>query len=97
MIKLVYSTFKSSNKSNFLKKIFIISFFTCAKLFKHIHQLNINMIEKKERLQKKLVKNIKVFSRNKKEKSNNMVRIDTKIHQKMKNKSWLSIAKNITN
>ena len=50
----------------------------------------------KERLQKKkLANDIKVFLKKKKKKSNNIVVIDTKIYQKMKNKSLLSIGKNI--
>ena len=48
-----------------------------------------------ERLQKKLMTDIKVFLRKKKKKSNNMVLNDTKLYQKMKNKSLLSIEKNI--
>ena len=51
--------------------------------------------EHKERLQKKLVKNIKIFLKKKKKKSSNMVVNVTKISQKMKNKSLLSIEKNI--
>ena len=48
----------------------------------------------KERLQKKkLVKTIKVFLKKEKKKSVNMVVNDTKIYQKMKNKSLLSIKK----
>ena len=50
----------------------------------------------KERLQKKLVKDIKIFLKKKKKKSNNIVVNITKISQKMKNKSFLSIEKNIT-
>ena len=46
--------------------------------------------EYKERLQKMLAKDI--FLKKKKEKRD-MVVNDTKIYQKMKNKSWLSIAK----
>ena len=46
--------------------------------------------EYKERLQKVLAKDI--FLKKKKEKRD-MVVNDTKIYQKMKNKSWLSIAK----
>ena len=49
----------------------------------------------KERLQKKLVKDIKIFLKKKKWKSNNMVINVTKISQKMKKKSLLSIEKNI--
>ena len=52
--------------------------------------------ENKERLhQKKLVKEIKIFLRKKKKKSDNMVVNVTKISQKMKSKSLLSIEKNI--
>ena len=46
----------------------------------------------KERIQKKLVKDIKIFLR---KKSNNMVVNDTKIYLNMKKKSLLSIIKNI--
>ena len=49
----------------------------------------------KERLQKKLVKDIKIFLKKKKKKSGNMVVNVTKISQKMKNKSLLSKEKNI--
>ena len=45
----------------------------------------------KERLQKNLVKDIKIFLKKKKNKSNNMVVNMTKIFQKMKSKSPLSI------
>ena len=38
----------------------------------------------KERLQEKLVKDIKVFLKMKKKKSNNIVVNDTKVYQKMK-------------
>ena len=48
----------------------------------------------KERLLKKLVKDIKVYLKKNMIQSNNMVMIDTKISQKMKNKSLLSIKKN---
>ena len=48
----------------------------------------------KERLQKKLVKDINVFLK-KKKKSNNMAVSDTKIYQKIKNKSLFNIVKNI--
>ena len=50
--------------------------------------------ENKERLQKKLVKNIKIFLKKKKKKnSDNMVVSATKISLTMKNKSLLSIEK----
>ena len=47
----------------------------------------------KDRLQKKLVKDIKVFLKKKKKKCDKMVVNDTKINQKMKNKNLLSIEK----
>ena len=49
--------------------------------------------ENKERLQKKIVKDIKIFLKKKKKKSDNMVVNITKIYQKMKNKNLLSIEK----
>ena len=49
--------------------------------------------ENKERLQKKLVKDIKIFLKEKNKKSNNIVVSDTKMYQKMKNESLLSIQK----
>ena len=49
----------------------------------------------KERLQKKLVKDIKVFIKKKKKKSGNVVLSDTKIYQNMKNECLLIIEKNI--
>ena len=52
--------------------------------------------ENKERLQRKIMKDIKIFLKKKKQKSGNMVVNITKISQKMKNKSLLSIEKNIT-
>ena len=51
--------------------------------------------ENKERLQKKLAKDIKIFLKKKTEKSGNVVVNVTKISPKMKNKSFLSIAKNV--
>ena len=53
--------------------------------------------DNKERLQKKLVKDIKVFLKKKKKKSDNMVLKDTKNSQKMKNKNWLRIEKDNIN
>ena len=47
----------------------------------------------KERLQKKLMKDIKLFLKKEKKKSNNMVVNDAKVYQMMKNKSLLSIEK----
>ena len=48
-----------------------------------------------KKLQKKLVKDIKIFLRKKKKKSDNLVVNVTKISQKMKNKSLLVIEKNV--
>ena len=47
----------------------------------------------KERLQKRLEKNIKIFLKKKKKKRDNMVANVTKISQKMKKKSLLTIEK----
>ena len=59
------------------------------------HQLNIIKIIKKD-YKIKLVKNIKDFLKKKEDKrSKNIVVKDTKIYQKMKNKSLLSKEKNI--
>ena len=53
-------------------------------------------LEDKERLQKKTREGYENFSKEEKEKkSNNMLVNVTKIYQKMKNKSFLSIEKNI--
>ena len=41
------------------------------------------------------MKDIKVFLKQKEEKNHNMVVDDTKVYQKVKSKSWLSIEKNI--
>ena len=49
--------------------------------------------DSQERLQKKLVKDIKVFL--KRRKRDNLVVNDTNIYQKMKSKDWLSIEKDI--
>ena len=53
--------------------------------------------DNKERLQKKLMKDIKVFLGRKKKKSNNMIMNNTKIYQNMRNKSWLGIEKKVQN
>ena len=51
----------------------------------------------KETLQKKLVDDIKVFLKKKKKKGDNTVVNNTKIYEKMKNKSLLSIEKILQN
>ena len=51
--------------------------------------------ENKERLKKKLAKDIKIFLKKKKKKSNNIFVNIAKISQKMKNKSLWSIEKSI--
>ena len=70
------------------------------KLFSHIqkclniHQLNIIKITKKD--YKKARERHQSLSKEKKKKQNdNMVMKDTKISQKIKSKSWLSIEENI--
>ena len=45
----------------------------------------------KERLQKRLAKDIKVLSREEKEKSKNMIVNDRRIYQKKKKKKFLSV------
>ena len=52
--------------------------------------------DNKERIQKKLVKDIKVFLKKKKKKSDNISMNDIKISLEMKNKGRLSIEKKIT-
>ena len=59
-----------------------------------IHQLNIIKIIKKDYKEKHL-KIIKFVLNKKRKKTNNMVVNNTKIYQKIKNKSLLSIEKNI--
>ena len=53
--------------------------------------------ENTERLQKKLLKDIKIFLKKKKKKSNNMVKNVTKISQKIKKVNWLSVEKILQN
>ena len=74
--------------------MFIIYFYIYKKCLK-IHQLNIIEIIKKDYKIKKLVKDIKVFLKKKKKKSNKMVVKGTKISQKIKNKSLFNVEKNI--
>ena len=57
-----------------------------------IHQLSITKMIKKY-YKKRFVKEIKVSQKKKKIKIEDMITNDTKINQKMKNKSWLSIKK----
>ena len=52
--------------------------------------------DNQKRLQSKVLKDTKVFLKKKMKKSNTMVVKDANISQKMKNKNWLSIEKNIT-
>ena len=72
---------------------FYIFFFIYIKISFHLSAKDYQ--ENKERQQKKLVKDILVFLKKKKKKSNNMVVNVTKISQKTKNKTLLSIEKNI--
>ena len=51
--------------------------------------------ENKERLQKKVRKRYQIFPKKKNKKSDNMVVNVTKISKKMKNKSFMSVEKNI--
>ena len=52
--------------------------------------------DNKERLQKRLVENMKVLLKKKKKKSNNIGVRNIKISLNMKNKGWLNIEKTIT-
>ena len=70
-------------------------FFTCIRMSENWSDKYYQ--DNKERLQKKLVKDTKVFLKRKKKKCDNIDVNYTKISQKMKNKSWLSIEKNIIN
>ena len=84
MMKFTSSVFVSSNN-------FFVIFFTYKKLFKYSSGKYYQ--NKKERLTKKSCKRYQSFSKEEKEKSHNMVENNTKIYQKMKNKSLLSIEK----
>ena len=74
---------------------FSLFFFTYIKMSKNSSAKYYQ--DNKERLQKKLVKDIKVFLKKKKKKSDNMVLKDTKNSQKMKNKNWMRIEKDNIN
>ena len=50
-----------------------------------------NYEDNKERLQKKLVKDIKVYIKKKKKNNHNMIMKNTKISQEMKNKRFLCL------
>ena len=74
----------SFNRSFFLITFFVINFFIYIKRLK-IHPLIVIKMIKKD---------IKVILKKKKKKRDNTIVNNTKIYQKMKNKSWLSIEKN---
>ena len=75
----------------FIYNFFNIYFFIYIKISKNLSAKYYH--ENKERLQKKLAKDIKIFLQ-KKKKSDNMVVNVTRISQKMKSNSLLSIEKN---
>ena len=75
----------------FIYNFFNIYFFIYIKKSKNLSAKYYH--ENKERLQKKLAKDIKIFLQ-KKKKSDNMVVNVTRISQKMKSNSLLSIEKN---
>ena len=76
-------------------KIHILSILAMTKI-KMSKTLSVKYYqENKERLQKKLTKDIKIFLKKKKKKSGDMVENVTKISQKMKDKNFESIDKNI--
>ena len=72
---------------------FFVSFFTYTKMSKDSSAKFIKIIKKDYK--KKLAKDIIVFVKKKKKKSDNIEMNDTKIYQKMKNKNLLSIEKKI--
>ena len=76
---------QSSNKSGLLL-FFYNFFFSSMKKCLKINLLNIIKTIKEE---KNLLKDTKVFLKNNNKKRHNMVMNDTKVYQKMKNKSWL--------
>ena len=82
-------------KSNILNFIFIIFLSIFFTIFFHTYVQKSGKYceENKERLQKKLVRDTKIFLKRKKKKNSNMVVNVRKIFQKMKNKSLLSIEK----
>ena len=76
-------------------QFFHTTFFTYIKMSKN-SSVKYDQNNKKERLQKKSSGKIsKVFIKKERKKSDNMVVNDTKIYQKMRIKSLLSIEKNI--
>ena len=75
----------------FIYNFFNIFFFIYIKISKNLSAKYYH--ENKERLQKRLTKDIKIFLQ-KKKKSDNMVVNVTRISQKMKSNSLLSIEKN---
>ena len=87
--------FKSSNKLFYILYIYIYIyiFFLCIYTSKNLSD-NFYQ-ENKERLRKKLVKDIKTFLRKKGEKTDNIVVSNTKSYQKMRNKNLLSIEKTL--
>ena len=88
-------------KSDIFKSIFYNFFIDIFYNFFHIYvKMSKNVSDKccqenKETLQKKLEKDIKIFLKKKTKKRANMVVNVPNISQKMKNKSLLSIEKNI--
>ena len=74
---------------------FFNEFFNKFMCFFHTHKNHqLNIIKKiKKDYQKKLAKDIKIFQKKKRKKSNNMVVNVTNISQKMKKINWLSIEK----
>ena len=94
----LFSFFLRKNKSLLcsLKQYFKILEVFRNTFFSYLKIYQLNIIKKiKKGYKKELVKDIKVFLKKKKKKSDNIVMNVTKISQKMKNKSFLSIEKNI--
>ena len=86
-------------KSEILKSIYSYTFFSWVSInMSRIKRYQQNIIKKiKKDYKKKLLKNIKIYLKKKKKKSDNMVVSITKIFQKMKHKSLLSTEKILQN
>ena len=74
-------------------KIILLYFFFFFRKYKKLSKSSStkNYEDNKERLQKNLVKDIKVYVNKKKKNNHNMILKNTKISQEMKNKRFLSL------
>ena len=77
--------------TSFQNQVFLLFFYEISFTFIKIY--NKPSFTYYQDYSERYVKDVKVFVKKKKKKSDNMAVKDTKIYQKMKNKSWLSIEK----